>query len=194
MTEIKNEVVDISIDLETLGNRARSAIVSIGMTAFNRATMEVHDTFECHISADDALRHLRADGSTLMWWLKQSHAARTALVDNQKTAIKLIDAMLAAHEFINKFNGNGNKVCVWGNGSVFDISLMSDAFEAVLPDAELPWHFRNVRDVRTILEAAATLKDFDYKSVQFVGIAHDALSDSVHQASLIHHCWVALAN
>lgn len=191
---ISNEVVDISIDLETLGNRGRSAIVSIGMVAFNRSTMEIHDCFECHIDVNDSLRYLRADGSTLMWWLKQSQAARTSLVNNQSTSVKLLSAMTDAHAFMSKFAVNGNKVCPWGNGSVFDVTLMSDAFEAVMPEKELPWHFRNVRDVRTILEAASSLKDFDYKSVPFVGVAHDALSDAVHQANIIHNCWVALAN
>lgn len=194
MTTLKNEVIDISIDLETLGNRGRSAIVSIGMTAFNRTTMDIHDTFECHIDVDDCLRHMRADGSTLLWWLKQSQAARSALVSNQSGAVKLLVAMTNAHAFIQQFAGNGNKVCVWGNGSVFDVTLMSDAFEAVMPDTDLPWHFRNVRDVRTILEAASVLKEFDYKSVKFIGVAHDALSDSVHQAELIHRSWLALAN
>lgn len=193
MVKLKNEVVDISIDLETLGNRGRSAIVSIGMTAFNRTTMEVHGTFEKHIDVNDSLKYLRADGSTLMWWLNQSQAARSALVDNQRSSVSLKTAMTEADDFIRGFSGNGNRVCPWGNGSVFDVTLMSDAYEAALPDKTLPWHFRNVRDVRTILEAAEVLKGFDSKSIPFVGVAHDALSDSVHQAVIIHNCWLALA-
>jgi hypothetical protein len=54
--------------------------------------------------------------------------------------------------------------------------------------ASSPWKFWGIRDIPTIVEAAAEM-GFDKRSVQLEGTAHNPLDEAVHQARVIAHSW-----
>ncbi|WP_265102082.1 3'-5' exonuclease [Yersinia proxima] len=68
---------------------------------------------------------------------------------------------------------------VWGNGSIFDITILESWFASV--DVAVPWEFGNVRDVRTVVDLSPlNVKDFIRE-----GVHHNALDDAIHQAKYV---------
>ncbi len=61
------------------------------------------------------------------------------------------------------------------------IDLLREAYELV--DMECPWHYRDDRDMRTIVGLADT---WDITSnIEFEGTRHHALNDAVYQAQVV---------
>lgn len=163
-----------SIDLETLGTRFDSYILSIGVAAFNIDTGSIIDTLHIKTVCDD---NYNIDMDTVMWWLSQSDEARDAITNREN--VKPIE--MALNE-LNQFIPDTKNAVVWGNGSSFDITLLDHAYHQC--NLKQPWHFWNVRDMRTIV-ALARVVGFDDKGVKFEGVKHDALNDAAHQAKVI---------
>lgn len=72
---------------------------------------------------------------------------------------------------------------VWSHGPVADIVWLEYYFRAYGYD--IPWHFRSVRDTRTIFDVAELERDVIFNSPAFVGrefIKHYALDDARMQA------------
>jgi inhibitor of KinA sporulation pathway (predicted exonuclease) len=46
--------------------------------------------------------------------------------------------------------------------------------------------------MRTIVDLAEVLTNFDKRSVEFEGEKHNAISDAVHQAKVIHKAYMEL--
>ncbi len=182
---MSKKYTDISIDIETFSNNPRALIVSIGAVAFVRDNPENGgcETFEVHVDFDDQVASREINASTLMWWLNQSQAARKGLIDGQKEALSLFDAMRGLDLFIRS-NCNLNDVRVWGNGASFDNAILSDAFSQC--KVPIPWKFWNDRCLRTLLGEFQEVTGRKLKDeVQFAGVRHSALSDALHQANLV---------
>ena len=78
--------------------------------------------------------------------------------------------------------GNTEDSLVWGNGSTFDITILENAYK-IIGDIPHPWKFWNIRDLRTLVNAASVI-GFNHKQLKHVGVYHDALADAVHQAKI----------
>lgn len=176
---------DISIDLETLSTRQDAAILSIGAVEFDRNTGAIGRAFYAEINIDSAIENGHVSGSTLAWWMSQGEQAKR-LFAGDSFKFQLDDALNNLAGFI----GESSKVRVWGNGATFDITLLEHAYSELGYDAA-PWKFWNVRDMRTIVDAASEV-GFDKSSVEFVGTAHHALHDAEHQARVISGAWRGL--
>lgn len=69
----------IMVDLETLGTAPGSVILSIGAVRFD-VEEGLLDEFYVNIDVESSQRlGLTIDGATVMWWMKQSDAARAKL-------------------------------------------------------------------------------------------------------------------
>lgn len=67
----------VMIDLETLSSKSNAAIVAIGAVMFD--AYGPHSNFYCQVDAKDCQRRgMDIDADTVMWWFKQSQAARDA--------------------------------------------------------------------------------------------------------------------
>lgn len=187
-----NRPTDVSIDLETLGNRSDSAILSIGATAFNRHTGALHATYYALVEMEDALRHGRIRADTLKWWLQQDKAASKHVFQSHRsvTPLSLYEALRGLNDYVRAQPAG---VCVWGNGSSFDISILEHAFDSVAANSNAgfseEWAFWSVRDMRTIVDAA----NLDKNAVLFEGTPHHAGDDSRHQAKVIAKCFEVIA-
>lgn len=157
------------LDIETMGTSSNSAIVSIGAVEFNLETGEIGRTFYRNVDLQSCLDlGLHVEGSTVSWWLKQTQEARESLDKHMKYSLPV--ALLNLSDFIDK-----NNYYVWGNSARFDCGIIADAYKAI--QVNLPWRFFNERDVRTLVSFAPEIK----KDYEFVGVAHDALADCIHQ-------------
>lgn len=176
---------DFSIDLETLSTRWDAAILSIGCVKFDRDTGEIGRRFYKEISLDTAIARGHVSGDTLAWWMGQTQGARR--VFTTKNREPLANALMLLSEFI----GRNDCARVWGNGATFDITILEHAYATGAHGLTPSWHFTNIRDMRTIVDAA-TEKGFNPWQVPRVGIHHNAVDDAEYQAKVIASCWQAL--
>lgn len=180
-----NKMKHVMLDIETLGNKTNSVILSIGACYFEPKTGEIGDTLSVHIDASSCIdRGLDMDSSTVMWWLEQGKDAQSKITEGQKDSEDLISALKILTEFISK------DAQVWGNGATFDNAIVKNAYEKCLMSA--PWKFWNDRDVRTIVELGYQVGFNPKKDMPFTGIRHDALDDAIHQAKYTSAIWQKL--
>jgi DNA polymerase III epsilon subunit-like protein len=72
------------VDIETLGTKPSSTILSIGAVFFDIETGELGERFYMNI---DPKQDRSIDPSTVMWWMVQSSEARNSLVDTLQTRV-----------------------------------------------------------------------------------------------------------
>ncbi len=164
------------IDIETMGCSQTAAIVSIAAVEFNM-TGETGETFYVVIDLQSCLDYrLEMDGTTVMWWLKQSEAARRELTENK--ALSLPAALMDLSAWINK-----REYEVWANGARFDLGILNNAYQVC--GIPVPWHFRKERDVRTLVSLKPEVKEAYVPT----GTAHHALFDCHNQIRYVTATW-----
>lgn len=181
---------DVSADCESLGTAYDAPIVAIGAIAFDRTTGKLGQQFYREIELQSAINSGRVSASTLRWWISKSPRAKDVF------AIKADQASLATvlMDFSNWCRSVGKGVPrVWARGPSQDITWIEHAMTVGGHGISPPWHYNNVRDVRTICELALELADFNSDSqVKPVGEAHNAVDDAVYQANVVSACYNAL--
>lgn len=172
----------IMVDIETMGIRPSSAILSIGAVEFDE--VKIISTFSARIDLQSCLDvGLTVDASTIHWWMGQSDDARKALLNvRPKPLAEALSAFSAA--FLWK------KKPVWCNGLSFDLPILENAYHAV--NKHVPWEYFNGRDYRTVknLFPKALVQEFEVEPA----IAHDALSDATAQTQTLQALWDAWKN
>lgn len=160
---------NIMLDIETLGTKSTSVILSIGAIAFGE--QEIGHGFHRRINIDSCLEAgLTVDGKTIQWWMGQSEEARALFShDGDPLAAVLLD-------FKESFDWQNT--LVWCNGMNFDLPILDNAFRAV--GMEAPWAYYNGRDFRTVKNMFP--KEFVNSVRVEPMVAHDALDDSRAQA------------
>lgn len=180
---------DISIDLETLGKRYDAPIIAIGAALFDRTTGKVTSTFYEEVDFASAVRNCRPDGSTIAWWMQQKDAARAIFSDTRKADKRnLATALQMFGDWAR--SATGGVPIVWGNGATFDISIMEHSYDKGTVGLQEPWHFTNIRDMRTIWDLCEDVTGVrPDRDVKFDGVKHHAKDDAVHQAKVIYEAF-----
>jgi exodeoxyribonuclease VIII len=162
---------DVMVDLETMGNGPRAAIVAIGAVAFDLVAGIIGERFYKVVDLDSAVHSGgEMDAGTVLWWLQQSDAARAAIASGGETLYQVLsDFALFAYT-----QSGADELRVWGNGAAFDNVILSSAFDAV--NIPRPWSYRNDRCYRTVKE------QFPQIRIERVGEHHHALADAESQA------------
>ena len=164
----------IMIDLETLGTRADSVILSLGAVKFDLTSGKIDDKgFYASISVDSNLdlgRRIQED--TLLWWFKQDIAAQSVFHEDKTT-------LAQALEDFSDWVGTDDYE-VWSNGADFDIPMLAHAYAQI--QMEAPWKFWASNCFRTYkkLPGAKAIAG----TVPFSGVKHNALADAFHQAQV----------
>jgi hypothetical protein len=175
------------IDLETLGTRSDSVIISIGAVAFDPHAvgmlgLEFHGAIDLQSSVE---RGLHIDGSTVLWWFQQSEEARVSLVSRLKSAKPLVVVLDEFRMYLGCI-AEHDEIRVWGNGADFDLALLQQAYEAC--KMERPWKYNAGRCYRTLTAQFGTEADRVRPE-----LAHDALSDALAQARTAQNIFARLA-
>lgn len=174
---------DVMIDIETLGTKPGSVILSIGAVGFDRVSGEISPLqFHQTISVASCLRlGATVDPDTIRWWGDQSPQAQKVIWralgggEDLPRVLEDFGAWLQTIALELPYEVSGShSVRVWGNGSDFDNILIAAA--CAQAKIALPWNGFNNRCFRT-------LKD-DHRDLEPVreGVHHDALDDAIHQA------------
>lgn len=158
------------IDLETLGTKPDSVILTIGATKFDPNEYgKTYQEFYHRVDVDEQVSMGRTiDEDTLSWWGQQeADVVEEALGDHNRTSVSEVMTSL-------------NKWCVgvdafWCQGTAFDFPIMESLYRQL--DHHIPWAFWRVRDSRTLFQIMP--KD-PRKEIKFA--AHNALEDARVQA------------
>lgn len=102
------DYVHVMVDLETMGKKHNAPIVAIGAVVFDPATGSIGESFYKVVCLESSVNWGAViDPSTVIWWLKQSSEARSAIVNDD--AIPLLDALLQFREFVSDNVAGGSK-------------------------------------------------------------------------------------
>ena len=166
---------DLSLDIETLGVKHNSPILSIGYCWFNYDNPDIEPTgkgyaaFDVEYQTKHQGRVIAAD--TVKWWMGQSDAARNALFPNQ---VVLFQSFI---ERLTKMTDAAD--AIWAKGPDFDCNILASMIEACSYDYK--WPFWKNSCVRTMCNRFPSL----HRHIKLDGAAHNALDDAVHQANQI---------
>jgi len=156
----------IMLDLETMGQRKDAAIIAIGAVKFGDG--KIYDEFYQIIDLQSSIdAGLSIDASTIMWWMKQSDAARNEF----GRASASIDGVL---QNFSDWIGDDSDPEIWGNGAAFDNVILANAYHKC--GIKQPWKYWNDRCYRTIKAMVPKL------TLERTGTHHNALDDAKHQA------------
>lgn len=179
----------LMIDLETMGNNPDAPIIAIGAVFFNPLTAVTGAEYYASVSLSSEMElGAKPDAGTIIWWMKQSQAARAAVCDNKSVSISL--ALLELNKFIAKNSPNSRHMKVWGNGSSFDNVILRQSFKRT--NLEFPSPFWNDSDVRTIVMLGREIGFEPKRDMTLEGVAHNALADARHQVKYVSAIWQRL--
>ena len=158
----------LMIDLETLGTKPNSAILSIGAVAFDNSG--IHDEFYVNVDLATSIQNgFDVDPSTMYWWLSQDKNAGSVLSKDKKPVMVALSML---ESFLEKYKG-----CeVWANSPSFDLVTLKNHHEKL--NFVTNWDFWNERDFRTFL----TLTNAERVKPS---VAHNALEDAKAQAQTL---------
>lgn len=179
--------VSLMIDLETLGHTTTAAIASVGVVAFDPAgelpslgeLSEASERFYIRVNLESCLYYgLTVDASTLAWWLQQDHVPQCEIASAIETGVELRSAIRSVNTWCRALSINR----VWSHGASFDIPILEYAAKRV--GYSLPWHFKDVRDTRTL---------FDLAGIRYSASngdkSHNAVGDAYRQAVAVQKAW-----
>lgn len=173
----------VMLDLETMGNKSNAALISIGAVEFDIDTGETGDEFYDTIDLESCLDvGLKVNASTIYWWLQQNPKAQ------QEVAKGGNPINFVLQEFTRWMNERIADVCIWGNGSRFDIGLLEDAYVAC-GYKKMPWGFRNERDLRTLVSFYPEIKTRVTTEWKNKMIEHHPIDDCKMQIAYATEIW-----
>ena len=182
---MENKVFEhVMLDLETMGNKSNAAIISIGAVQFNLETGETGEEFYRRVDLQSSLDcGLKINASTLYWWLQQNDAAREEVArGGDHLAHVLADlAMWFKDNCVVGFK-------LWGNGARFDIGILEDAYVACAW-TEMPWGFRDERDLRTLVAFQPAIKTFVQNEWKEKMVEHHPIDDCKLQIEYAYRIW-----
>ena len=158
----------VMLDLETMGTNSNAAIIAIGAVSFDENN--VGSKFYTEVNLQSAIDCGGVvDGSTVIWWLKQSDEARKAF-ENNDGAPHILGAMEDFRRWYKEVNG-----CeVWGNGATMDNVILGNAYKR--ENLPIPWNYKNDKCYRTVKGMYKHIK------LERVGTYHNAVDDAESQA------------
>lgn len=159
--------MDISIDIETLGTKPGSVVLSVGAVAFDRDTGEMGKEFYMPIALSDAMAAgLTIDPATLQWWMDQRAEVREAAFQGLNVMTFVLGELsLFVQEICPEF--------LWAKPPSFDVVLLESAYASVR--RAVPWTYRQPRDCRTLFHLTGAEQPA-------YGMEHHALDDAKAQA------------
>lgn len=192
-----NRRVDVMVDIETLGTGKDATIFQISAVAFDIKTGEIMHEFN-KIADIANSGSLNVDGRTLSWWLKTNPQLLSDLIHQGEGSVGSL--LMKFKWFIEGLDTDIKNVYLWGNGILFDNAMLQHQLEnhpaLTYTDNgnKYPIHYRNDRDVRTIVELASiksglTIDELKEKFKDESLIEHDAYDDVLYQIQLVVGCY-----
>jgi hypothetical protein len=171
-TTMSNNILEpkkthIMIDIETMGVRASSFILSLGAVKFDEHG--IYSSFYCKFSHAKSTKYERTwDMSTMAWWDAQPEAVRIEAFNGK------VELRAGLAEFSLWAQGAER---IWGNGSAFDVAILRDSLFATEVDKDFaPFGDRCYRTAKSLPLASSIHKEV-------LGTPHVAIDDARNQAA-----------
>lgn len=160
-------MLNIMLDLETMGRSPDGAIASIGMIKFDPDGDTLQDPFylPVRLEGQDVLG-MTFFPDTIVWWLQQSKAAQEAIVRGDR--VDLFNALSQVNNYVGE-----NGTPVWAYGSTFDHVILQTAFDRCRIKSAIGYR------QQVCMRALAQRTTIERPKV---GEEHNALDDATAQA------------
>ena len=175
------KLINVILDLETLGTDEDAAIIQIGMCIpnFDRKyvptgcarEMEVTIAYEDCLAATAFTK----SDSTMQWWESQDSETRKIVFSGQDSYVAALDQV---EQFLKNVQSGGAEVAMWGNGSDFDNRLLAYTMSAL--GYKTPWKYYNNRCLRTLKAMFPCSVEEDPSERK-----HTALGDARYEARMM---------
>lgn len=167
----------VMLDLETLGTRADSVIMSVGAVKFDPNTDVISsEGFYASVSVDSNLQAGRqVSEDTLIWWLQQSQAAQKVFHEAK------VPLAIALDDLSTWFDHGDYQI--WSNGADFDVPMLAHAFDT--HGVKAPWKFWNSRCFRTMKNLPCAKRALKVEN----RLKHNALDDAITQAQQLQEIY-----
>lgn len=166
---------DFMIDLETMSLRHNAAIVALGAVQMNLDNLVLGEKFYATVSLQSSVNYGgHMDPNTILWWFKQSNAARAEI---SNATLTLPEALILFSKWISVRTPAGKSPNIWGNGASFDNVALANAYSAC--KIERPWTYRGERCYRTLKAMFPHVQPEEMSNM----VEHNALHDAVYQAN-----------
>jgi hypothetical protein len=164
------------IDVETLGTRPGSTILSIGAVPFHAGGYPLFEEgFYFVVNRQScAAAGLREDPRTVAWWEGQDEAAARVVHEASSGGAPIADAL---RELVRWFRAHGPIEGVWANGAAFDLPILDEAFIRCGYGGS-PWSHKQQRCYRTLRALYPSIPAEPQPKL----VAHNALDDAIFQA------------
>lgn len=187
-----------TFDLETLGIRQTSVVLSIACVPFQFENPKpfkelVKAGFYAKLSVEDQVRKYgrTIDDDTVAWWKSQGPEAKAILKPSDddlpmKTALKQLRQWLDSQDV-------SRDSYMWSRGNSFDFGKIEDMY-ANIGEKE-PYNPFRVRDIRTMIDCltGSTNGKAKAQSDRTGFVAHNALHDAANDSATMTDIFQALA-
>lgn len=178
--------LDAMVDIETMDTIPTAAVLTIGAVLFDPRGQDTEETLReaptyysvIPMSSNQVYKRTESE-STKKWWSEQNAEAFAALSAGPFTPLDV--ALRELSTFLQ--TGTLKTSRMWANDPDFDCVILQDACRAC--GVNWPMSFYLNRSVRTIKDLA--YPDGDVPKIG-VGVAHNALDDSIRQALVVQNC------
>lgn len=149
-------ILNLTIDIETLGTKPGCVITEVAMKSFSLVEEEQVDfpeEWHCHISVISCLmNHLTVDENTINWWTRPEKAEALEILYSGQAKANSLD--YAMKELYTRLTDYAKKydIYIFGRGvGTFDLPILDYAMRQVIGDSyRTPWQFWQVMDLRSI--------------------------------------------
>jgi hypothetical protein len=142
--------VNVMLGLKTLGVTPGCVILEVNAVLFDPAgngPLKHSEAFSARINPYNCVTHgLTIDPATVLWWMKQSDAARECITTGRGDDLEAVLSSFRA--WMHDTTGD---VRVWGHGT-FEVPILAAAYH--ITGKREPWRFQNALDIRTVCQLA----------------------------------------
>lgn len=178
-----DNAVHIMIDIETLGLRPDSVVVSIGACRFwpvdEQGNPVVTDPAHFILSTEFQVQKGRyVDPETMLWWSKQDPAASSVVNEAVRKQDPYYMSLTAFDTYLlDQCDGEAARLRIWADGAGFDPVILQSLY-ATNSHGEAPWPWWSTRCYRTLRAHVPAAKLGEDKPT----IPHHAMNDAIAQA------------
>lgn len=165
--------MNVSWDLETLGNTSQAPIIQIGAIVFDDHGNE-YESINIRADISTIPEGFVVDYSTLKWWFEQSDVAIKSVMGGD------IDhgyMMVRFGEWVEQMKRLYGEGLIFWSHATFDPPILDNNFK--VSGLKNPIPFRNHRDLRTLSHFAGEI------NIKRKGVHHNAFDDADYQMEYI---------
>lgn len=184
------------IDIETLGLSIDTHILAVGAVIIDThlpLDQQPSNHFYAKLPWKQPGRVI--DPGTVAWHIQKT--ATDTLRENFTDKNRHLHLTTFPIDFLAWYNYYKPET-VWSKGVEFDISIIEHYYQNQTPDHKVPWHYRDRRCFRTILELAMSYPQVKERVLSIPGNTedsklHTALGDALSQAKTLWNIYQEFA-